>query len=149
MRAVAARMARQEVLRGEKAANAAFFIEEQTLLRPVGDDRLMQDQLLHLMFMADWKKVSLRVLATRAGMHSAAQGSFSLIERRDGRSVAWLDTRATAVVLEGDEHIKAYKDTIKELAELAMSEGQSREFIAGLAGGPREEPEDDARGGVA
>ncbi|TWP50625.1 helix-turn-helix domain-containing protein [Lentzea tibetensis] len=143
------RMTRQEVLPGERAPKVVFYIEEGVLLRTASDAEIGEEQLLHLMFMADWKKVSIRILPTSAGVHSAGQGSFTFIERRDGILVARIDTRATALVMENEVHIAAYQETIKELDGLAMSEGQSRKYIASLVAGPREESDDDGRGGVA
>lgn len=147
--AVDARLARQEVLRGERAPRAVFYIEEQVLLRIASDATAGEEQLLHLMFMADWKKVSIRILPTTAGVHSAGQGAFTFFERRDGMSVARIDTRATALVMENDDHIAAYRETIRELDALAMSEGLSRKYIASLTAGPREDPEEDSPNGVA
>lgn len=142
---------RQHVLRGARAPHAVFYIEEAVLRRPIGDERIIHDQLMRLMFMADWTKVSIRVLPTALGEHAALGGPFTLIGRRDKRWVACVNTQATSVMLESTEHIDSYKNTVKDLAARALSEEESRAFIAALAdefGSPREDP-DDTAGGLA
>jgi transcriptional regulator with XRE-family HTH domain len=148
---VAERLSRQEVLSGPNAPNVTFYIEEQALLRPVGGPAVSHDQLMHLMFMADWTKVSIRVLRTQVGAHTAGAGEFTLIRRKDKRSVAWASNRVSAVVFEQPEHIRIYETTVKQLDGLALSEQDSRALIARLAdecSGQQGDP-DASRGGVA
>ncbi|TWP47508.1 helix-turn-helix domain-containing protein [Lentzea tibetensis] len=148
---VALRTKRQEVLRGEKAPKVTFFVEEAVLRKCIGSPQVMHDQLMHLMFMADWKNVCLRVIPEDAGAHMAGDGAFVLIERRDKRWVAYVNTRATTVILEADDHIASYEETIKGLERLALDAGESRRFIAELAGGQdrRREAPDDRPGDLA
>jgi transcriptional regulator with XRE-family HTH domain len=146
-RVVARRLARQEVLRGEHAPKTVFYIEEQALIRPADSPETTHDQLMHLMFMADWKKVSIRVLPTEVGLHKAGTGAFILIKRRDLRSIAWVDTRATSVIFESEEDVKRFQDSVSQLATLALNESDSRALIARLAlerGSPRKDPDGTA-----
>jgi len=141
-RIVAERAVRQDVMRGHKAPHLVCFIEEAVLTRPVGGRQVLHDQLMHLMFMADWTKISIRVLLTDLGEHTAGDGPFILFERRDKRSVAFLSARVTSVIFEKPEHIKGYQETVKDLAARALTEEESRVLIANLAdesGIPRED----------
>jgi transcriptional regulator with XRE-family HTH domain len=132
-RIVAARGDRQEVLRGPDAPDFVFYIEEAALHRPVGGREVLHDQLLHLMFMADWKKITVRVLLTDVGEHAAGDGPFVLIQRRDKRWVACVHTRATSLILEHADHIAAYQSIVEDLATRALAAEESRAFIAALA----------------
>lgn len=141
---VDSRRQKQELLRGPDAPHVVFYIEETALLRPVGNEQVFHDQLMHLMFMADWTKISIRVLRTSVGEHTGVDGAFMLIQRRDKRWVVITGMRTAWVIFESDDDIAAYKSTVKDLAARALGEEESRAFIATMAGefgSPREDPD--------
>lgn len=141
------RLARQDVLRGEGALTATFFIDEAALRRVVGGHRLMHDQLMHLLVMADWKKVTIRVVPLEAGAHAGVDGPFDMFDDQ----LVCIFLKVANVFLENPDHVAAFKDSIKDLDTLAMSEEQSRAYIAQMAdefSRPRED-HDDSPGDVA
>lgn len=144
---VNARKQKQEKLRGPDAPHVVFYIEEAVLRRPVGGEQVFHDQLMHLMFMSDWTKISIRVLRASVGEHTGVDGAFTLMQRRDKRWVAIAGMRTSWVIFESDVDIAAYKSTVKDLAARALGEEESRAFIATMAGefgSPREDSDGPA-----
>lgn len=127
------RLARQKLLRGANAPEATFFLEEQVLRRPVGGPAVMIDQLAHLLFMCDWKKITIRVVPNDVGAHGALMNSFVFIERRDDRKVVSVDTRSAIALLETAHDIANYESTIEELDGFALSQEESKAVIAEIA----------------
>jgi hypothetical protein len=130
-RLVRQRMARQGVLRGERAPSAVFFIEEQALTRLFGGHQVAHDQLMHLLFMAAWKKVSIRVVPN-ASPHIAGQSAFVHFEHCN-RKLVRVDSRASSVTFEADEDVAAFEHAIEELDRVALGQEESRALIAELA----------------
>jgi transcriptional regulator with XRE-family HTH domain len=127
------RQARQELLRGTRAPLATFFIEESALRRANGGRRVIHDQLMHLAFLSEWKRISIRVLLTSVGMHAGADGAFLLLDNKEGKPLVVLGTKVANLFLEGAAQVAAYEAVAKELDGLALPPGQSRRFISQLA----------------
>ncbi|MEO6086191.1 MAG: helix-turn-helix transcriptional regulator [Umezawaea sp.] len=131
--AIARRLARQEILRGPRSMTATFFIEEQVLRRPVGGAAVMHDQMLRLVFLSQWRRVSIRVVPTSAGAHIAIDGGFFLLDNREERPIVHLETKVARIWLEDPAHIAVYRDAAADLASVALSEDASREFLSQMA----------------
>ncbi|MCS7481337.1 helix-turn-helix domain-containing protein [Umezawaea endophytica] len=130
------RKARQEVLRGARAPLATFLIEESALRRPIGGPAVIHDQLMHLAFLAEWKRVSIRVLPTSAGMHAGVDGSFLLLDNKERKPLVVVGIKTANVYLERREQVAKYVRSAEELVGRALSPEHSRRFIARLADDP-------------
>jgi len=130
------RKARQELLRGALAPLATFLIEESALRRPIGGPAVIHDQLTHLAFLSEWKRISIRVLPTSAGVHAGVDGSFMLLDNKEGKPLVVVGIKAANVYLEGRAQVARYVETAEELAGRALSLEQSRRLIARLADDP-------------
>jgi transcriptional regulator with XRE-family HTH domain len=114
-----------------RRVRAAFFVEEQALLRPVGGRAVMHDQLMHLLL----TPAEVRVVPTGAGGHAGVPGSFALLDAADGRSVVHLEGMVADVFLENPDHVAKYRAALGEVAAVALDVAASREVISGLADG--------------
>lgn len=130
---VVARLARQKLLNGPSAPRFTFFIHEFVLRLPVGSAEVMCDQLRHLLRMADRLRLTLRVVPTQVGAHAGIAGSFKLMEFPEFRPVVYLDSQTSGVFLDKPAETASYQDLVKLLADTALTEGQSRQFIAEVA----------------
>lgn len=131
--AIARRLARQKMLRGPRSMTATFFIEEQVLRRPVGGPAVMHDQLLRLVFLSHWRRVSIRVVPTSAGTHAAVDGGFFLLDNSEDRPIVHLETKIARIWLEDPAKVAVYREAAAELTDVALSEGASREFLTLMA----------------
>jgi hypothetical protein len=131
---VAARLARQSLLRRRyRPPYLIFVIDEQVLRRPVGGRAVMHEQLLHLVFLTAQPHVTLRVVPLSAGAHAGMNGPFWLLEHTDRPPVVYLENETSSLFLEDAKDIVAYRLILAKLADIALDEGQSRTFVADLA----------------
>jgi Domain of unknown function (DUF5753)/Helix-turn-helix domain len=128
--AVRTRMERRQVLYLPNPARFTFYIPEQAMRLRVGPDEVMQEQYLHLVLTAGLENVTVRVVPTTVGAFSA----FQLMEFREHRPIVYLDDfRFGGLVLEDPNYVNSYRELAAVLAEVALDEGQSREYAAELA----------------
>lgn len=78
-RRIPARLRRQERLTGRDPLQFTAVISEGALLRCASDGRLAARQLAHLIAVADWPNIDLRVLPFNLGLHVGMAGPFSLL----------------------------------------------------------------------
>ena len=131
---VRTRMERQRILSLPSPARFTFFVHEHALRLQVGSDRIMHEQLLHLVLTAAMDHVTLRVVPSAAGERSAVGGAFRLMEFPEHRPMVYLDNLGGGgLILDDPRYVRRYRELMPMLADVALNEGQSREFAAGLA----------------
>lgn len=132
--AVRTRMERRRILSLLDPARFTFFIHEHALRLPVGTHQTMHEQLLHLVLASAMDHITLRVVPTMAGERSAVCGAFRLMEFSEHRPMVYLDNLGGGgLILDDPRYVHRYRELMPMLAEVALDEGQSREFAAGLA----------------
>ena len=130
--AVRTRMERRRILSRPKPARFTFYIHEQALRLRVGSDQIMHEQLLHLVLTAALDNVSLRIMPS--GERSALGGAFHFMELHDHRPMVYLDhLGGGGLIIDDPGYVRSYRELVPVLADVALNEGQSREFAAGLA----------------
>jgi transcriptional regulator with XRE-family HTH domain len=131
--AVRTREERQRILYWANPARFDFYVHEHALRLRVGCAATMHEQLLHLVLTAALDNVTLRIVPSAAGEHSYFGGPFRLMEHDQDPPVMYLDHAFGGLILEDRKYIESYYQLITTLTDIALDEGQSREFAAGLA----------------
>ena len=126
---VAARLARQSLFSREHPASFTFFLHEHVLRTPVGGIEVMSEQLDHLRRRSMRPYIALRVVPTTVGAHAAMTGAFWLMDFADFRPVAYLESENSSLFLEKPDETAGYRKILTALAEVALTEGQSRDLI--------------------
>ncbi|MFC0113740.1 Scr1 family TA system antitoxin-like transcriptional regulator [Kibdelosporangium aridum] len=127
---VQARMYRQRVVtRGRHE----FYVHEQALRLQVGNPRLMQEQLLKLVLLADLQDVHVRIVPLAAGERSVFGNSFGLFEYDSGRPLLSLPNFATTVFIEDPEHVDPFVLLTPSIEQVALDTRQSQELLAAIA----------------
>ena len=125
------RMERGQILYLRNPARFTFYLHEQALKFHVGTDQVMHEQLLHLVLTAALDNVSVRILPRKA---SGFGDGFHLMEFDQHRSIVYLDNlRFGGLVLEDSDYVNSYYELVSLLENVALDEGQSREFVAQVA----------------
>jgi transcriptional regulator with XRE-family HTH domain len=142
-----ARMDRQELLQRRQFA---FFIHEQALRLPVGDHRLMNEQMLKLVLLAEHPWISIRIIPLAAGARTALGSEFALYYFEDAQPLVYLEQGPHGLFLEEPLYVERYRKQMAIVAEVALDRGESRELLAAMAS-EFDTPEDsrDAREQVA
>jgi transcriptional regulator with XRE-family HTH domain len=131
---VQARIDRQRLLRRSEPPWCTFFIHENGLRMQVGDSRVMHDQLLQLTFLAGWQRCRIRVVPGAAGPSGLANSSFRLLSYAEHEPVVYVEQESASVFLDKPEHAAHFRQVLNRLDRVALDEGQSRQFLADLAG---------------
>lgn len=132
-RFVNSRMMRQARLSHARAVNLHAMIEESVLMRPCGDADAQIRQLRHLVDSATRPNIVIQVLPIEAGLHSALNGSFIILEYKDKTKLVHLEGKSSNLFLDEDEQIQGYVQTWSELQELACDSEKSVKLISVIA----------------
>jgi transcriptional regulator with XRE-family HTH domain len=131
---VRTRMERQRILSLPNPGCFTFYLHEHALRLRVGSDQVMHEQLLHIVLTAALDNVTVRVVPSAAGERSVFGGAFSLMDFRQYRPMVYLDNlRVGGLILEESGRVRSYRDLMPMLADVALEEGDSLEFMAELA----------------
>jgi transcriptional regulator with XRE-family HTH domain len=127
------RLSRRSILTRIYPPQCQFFVHENALRTPIGGPRVMQEQMLHLLFSDTRPQSSIRVVPTSAGGSGTAAGSFHIFRYGEGKPVVYLQHETTSDFLESHEDLEVYRATLNRVARVALGEGQSRDLIARIA----------------
>ncbi|SDP60334.1 Helix-turn-helix domain-containing protein [Actinopolyspora xinjiangensis] len=127
------RVGRREVLT-DKGTPFAAIISERALSEPIGGHTVMAEQLRHILDMSERPNVSVQVL--RAGStvaHPAHMGAFVHFQFPKASPIVHFEHYQSATFLHNPTTAQDYAEAVTTLQELAMSEDESRKFIANQA----------------
>jgi transcriptional regulator with XRE-family HTH domain len=129
------RMARQPILTRDDAPAFSVVLEECLLLRPVGGQRVMQEQLRRLAETAALPVMTLQVLPMTVGEHVGMSGPFTIyrFESPEDPDVVYLEHPRGDLYLENPEQVEPYVQAFEQLQALAQSPAESAALIARLA----------------
>lgn len=135
---VQARLDRQKRLTDPD--NAPIFdaiIDEGALLRPVGGEKVMREQLEHLLKVSDLPNVTVQVIPLSAGYHRGTRGSLHMLEFPDPEDpiVASVETVAGQLILDRPDELRTCVKIMENLRTVALSPAATRDFISQLLKG--------------
>jgi len=110
-----------------------YFIHENALRMPIGDAGVMNEQMLHLLFLGERVECAIRVIPLSAGGRGMASGSFQIFGYKDDPPLVYLQHETTSEFLETDDQVARYRRILKRVASVALDGAQSREFLAMVA----------------
>jgi transcriptional regulator with XRE-family HTH domain len=127
------RLERQRILRVSRSTPFAFFLHEDALRHQVGGPAVMHEQLLKLVLLSGVRHITVRVVLSAESDQHEFGGPFRIFEYREHRPLIYLDNRATGLFLEDHELVEPYLTLLPVISQIALDEGQSRDWIAALA----------------
>jgi Domain of unknown function (DUF5753)/Helix-turn-helix domain len=121
-RQLALRTARQEILTQPGAPQLWAVIEEASLWRLNGRS-VMQEQIQHLIKMAELPNITLQVIPIYSGAHVALGGPFSLLRfsEPDLPDIVYLEQLSSALYLDEIEEVQRYREIMDRLSVQAQS----------------------------
>ncbi|HET9137889.1 DUF5753 domain-containing protein, partial [Actinophytocola sp.] len=132
--AVDVRMRRQRILRDPRSPlDGTFYIHEQVLHLPVGGNRVMNEQLLQLVLLAEQPNISIRVVPTALGARSHFGRAFLVLHYRQHRPLGYQESGVLAMFIEDAELVQRFEWKLSRIAAVALGPEQSRELIANAA----------------
>ena len=137
-RLVEIRMRRQQVVFNAPGLTYEAIVDEASLLRPVGGQPVMLEQINLLADMTERSNVSIRLLPLAAGAHPGQLGGFTVITLPEGAvpDVVFLESLAGQLITEEEPRgVQLRRKIWHVLHERALSESQSKEALLRMASG--------------
>ncbi|WP_320065161.1 helix-turn-helix transcriptional regulator [Micromonospora sp. RTGN7] len=125
------RLDRQQRLTDEEPPILDTIIDEGALLRPVGGQSVMEEQLRHLLKMAELPNITVQVIPLSAGYHRGTRGSLHILEFPDPEDpiIASVETVAGQMVLDRPGDLRTCTKIMEHLRTVALSPAASREQL--------------------
>jgi transcriptional regulator with XRE-family HTH domain len=125
------RMRRRSLLTQPKPLRFWCVIDETALLRPVGGDAVMRQQIANLIAMSQMDNVSIQVLPLRVGAHPGMDGSFAILRfpHDSDPDAVYVTTATGGAFQEKPEHLTRYVRLFELLTSLALTPEDSITFM--------------------
>ena len=107
---VAARMARQNIFCRTPLPTISFVVEEAVLRRPLGGPHVKRGQLEQVLLYGQRRNVEIQVMPVEREEHAALGGSFTLIETKEERRVAYVEAHK-------DSRLYTERQSVREFEE--------------------------------
>jgi transcriptional regulator with XRE-family HTH domain len=130
---VAARIARQVLLRGRDPLRLRLILHQAALHQQVGGAEVMRDQLNSLYESAHRPNISIRVVPADVGAHSGMDGPFVIMDYVDLPSLVHLENKVSSLYLEEKRDIDAYRLAYNGLSAVAFPPDRSADLIWRIA----------------
>jgi hypothetical protein len=132
-RRVDLRRQRQKILLGPHAPKLWAIVDEAVLHRPLGGERILRDQLGHLLEITTQPNISLQVVPFHKS-GSAAESAFTLLRFAEPElpNVAYVEHVGGALYAEKFDEIETYSRVMDRLAVSAETPDGSRQLLAKL-----------------
>jgi transcriptional regulator with XRE-family HTH domain len=136
-RRVKSRLIRQQVLTRDQPLELAIVLDESVLRRQRGDRTVMHEQLQHLVEVAKWPNVTLRILPL-AGPKRLAMDSFQILQFGPAHETPLHDVVSTEglrnlVYVEGETDTYEFRLAFEHIARESIDPEESLEFIVRAA----------------
>ncbi|WP_158621392.1 helix-turn-helix domain-containing protein [Streptomyces triticirhizae] len=138
---VRSRMARKEILAGKNPPTLWVVVQEAALHNRVGGSRVMREQLLFLLEMAEMPRVTILVLPFSAGA-PAATDAFIRLRLRDGRGIVYAETALGGQMSESPDQVALAERRSDLLRAEALSPRESIRLLKKIAKGMQSDDED-------
>jgi transcriptional regulator with XRE-family HTH domain len=136
-RRLAARMARQEILRRSDPPEIWAVLDEPVVARPVGGHEVMRAQLQHLIELSTSPNtpVTLQILPLAAGAHPGMNGPFVILTFPSPTDppMVYLETATDGLYIEETADVDRYNLMFSHLVARALGPDESRAMITDLA----------------
>lgn len=129
---VAARLGRQELLRGKNPQYFRAVLDEAVLRRGAEDPKEWAAQLEHLVAASELPNVTIQVLPFDAGLHGLVGTSLTILWLPDGSAVAYTEDARSGELFESATDVEDLRLSYDLLRDSALSPRKSVAFIKKL-----------------
>lgn len=123
-----ARMKRQEILHREKPPYLWILIDQEALECTVGGRSVMHGQATHLLELARWPRICIRVVPRNAGWHPGHDGPFQVLKVH-GREIAYAGAQIGGRLIEAGDEADILGVRFDEIGAVALSKAASMDLI--------------------
>ncbi len=131
-RRVAARAARQTILDRWPAPLMSFVIDEAVLRRPFGGKHVLRGVLERVLHIGEKRNVEVQVMPIDREDNAGVDGPFTVITRRGGVQVAYLEVQGRSTLLTQGEEVRTVAARYGIIRSQALDPRETRTFIERL-----------------
>src|SRR5262249_46546566 len=130
-RRVELRLRRQEVLNRVDPPILHVILDEGVLLRPIGGNEIMADQLRYLREIQERPSITLQILPLAAGVHPAAGVSFTIFgfSYPADPEIVYVEQLSRNTYLDEQDDINLYKSAFDQAAKLSLDLESSASLV--------------------
>lgn len=141
------RSERKKLLTSENPPSYYLVLSESALVRRIGGQAIMAEQLRHLADLALLPCMTLQVIPFDAQSYQHLATVFTVFRfgRDMGEDIVYIELFDDAAYLDKPETVRKYPDLFDRLRGVALGPVESRNFVLGLAGRFAANPESDKR----
>ncbi|MGN9807601.1 helix-turn-helix domain-containing protein [Micromonospora sp. L32] len=132
-RHLAARLARQGILKRDDPPQFTAVVDEAVLRRPVGGRATMYEQLRALVTTCAEPHIRVHVVPSTVGVYAGLNGPFVIANSHDHRIAGYLDNQLQGQVVSDPEDIAAMMAAWENVRGEALSHWQSVDLITEVA----------------
>ncbi|MFF5112042.1 Scr1 family TA system antitoxin-like transcriptional regulator [Streptosporangium sp. NPDC000509] len=126
---VASRMQRQEILNRDNPPEMRVLLDEWVLNRPIGDKKVMYEQLSHLLAVAKRRHVTVQLVPYDTACTDGLSSAFVIAELTDAPTTVSVDSAGKGEVSEENDLVTQILDRYDRLSTEAYRPGESLEKI--------------------
>ncbi|APU16963.1 MULTISPECIES: helix-turn-helix domain-containing protein [Actinoalloteichus] len=123
------RVGRAEVLQGARPVQLTAIIGEGVLRQPIGGYEVLRGQLRHLVNLARWDNVSIRIIPADSGWTPANEAKFQLFEFPVAVPLVALDSLLSVMFVVDAAQVAGYARAAASLSATVLSERESLRLI--------------------
>ncbi|MBZ9640660.1 helix-turn-helix transcriptional regulator [Streptomyces sp. PSKA30] len=127
---VAARLERQRILTREAPPWVWVVLDEVVLHRPFGSDKVMREQLTHLLDLQERRQVRVQVLPLGVGNHPATAGSFTVLRFDSDLEISYSENYDKGYMTANPDVVRDCSHRYDHLQAAALSIEDSAALIA-------------------
>ncbi|MFD5512394.1 helix-turn-helix domain-containing protein [Streptomyces sp. NPDC127051] len=133
-RLVAARVARQDVLRRHPAPLLTVVQEEAVLRRAIGGKMVLRRQLEHLLEVGQLRNVEIQVMPTAVEEHAGLAGSLKVMRLKDGTTVGHNEVQLVSRLITEPKEVQILDMRYGMIRAQALTPRESLMFIEKVLG---------------
>ncbi|AEN11632.1 MULTISPECIES: helix-turn-helix transcriptional regulator [unclassified Streptomyces] len=130
---VRTRLTRQDLLRRRPAPIVSFVLELIVLTRPLGGNRTLKEQLLHVLEVAQLRNVEVQVMPPDLRSHSALNGPMFLLESPARDHLAYIEGQSGGIFVTEQPELSNLFARYSLLRAQALSPEESAKLIKQMA----------------
>ncbi|MFI6004062.1 helix-turn-helix domain-containing protein [Streptomyces sp. NPDC051366] len=133
-RLVAARVARQDILRRHPAPLLTVVQEEAVLRRPIGGKMVLRRQLEHLLEVGQLRNVEIQVMPTAVEEHAGLAGSLKVMRLKNGTTVGHNEVQLVSRLITEPKEVQILDMRYGMIRAQALTPRESLTFIEKVLG---------------
>jgi transcriptional regulator with XRE-family HTH domain len=130
---VQARTGRQALIKRINPPQCYFLVHERALRTLIGNPKIMNEQMLHLLFLGGRPQCDIRVVPASSGGTGLITHPLRVMRYADHAPIVYLESWTASFFFHDRKDVDAYQSVVNRIDSVALDEADSREAIVRIA----------------